>query len=82
MDLYDYFFKTRKTQKLTLKDLARALDITPLHLSKVMKMKHVPSIELAMRIQEYTNNQVDAVELMKITYENVKKGKEAEKASL
>ena len=82
MDLYDYFFKTRKTQKLTLKDFAKALDITPLHLSKVMKLEHVPKIELAMRIQEYTNNQVDAMELIKIAYENIKKKKETEKASL
>ena len=73
MDLYDYYYQMKKTHRITQKELAQALGISPIYLSNLLFKRTMPSFQLALKIEEYTEKKVNAWEFMNSIHENINK---------
>ncbi len=61
MELYQYFWEN----KIKMIDFAKSIGKNSAYMSRVIRYRVVPSLDLAYRIQQATNGQVNAKELVK-----------------
>jgi transcriptional regulator with XRE-family HTH domain len=50
--------------RITIKQMANELRISQTHLHNILSYKRMPSSKLALKIEEYTNHQIKAVDLL------------------
>lgn len=79
MDLYEFFYKYKKSNNCTMNDFALELGVTRSHLTKVMKGHNPPSTKLALRAEEITNGKVKPWEMLKFFCEKREKNMNLQK---
>ncbi len=65
MDLYDYFYMTKKETGLTVGEFAEKLGCTRGHAQGLISGKHHPSFNMAIKIEEVTGGKVKKWEALK-----------------
>jgi plasmid maintenance system antidote protein VapI len=51
-------------KKMTIKKLAKDINISETQIHNIIKYKNIPSPKLALRIEEYTNHEIKAIDLL------------------
>jgi transcriptional regulator with XRE-family HTH domain len=76
MDLYEWLTRKRIEDR-NFKDIqfAKKLGINRAQISRLKQGRYRPSVELAMKIEELTDGQVNAWEILKTATENMKEKK-------
>ena len=64
MDLYDYFYKTRKETGIEMRDFAKLFGVSSAYISTLIFFRRYPSFMMAQRIEKVTNGAVTTMELM------------------